>query len=75
MTRKIINYGSRTEFLIDSKIQARNGFRTLHYDSPHKITYVNGTDDPDNTPQPPKRQLTERQLLDEIAEDRNVIIT
>ena len=71
MTTKTIDYSSRDEYLTDAKLQNRNGFRSIHYDFPHKITYTN---DPEPAP-PPKRQLTERQLLDEVAQDRNVTIT
>jgi len=51
------------------------GFRMKHWDfvgSKHKLTFVKGTDDPANDPARPKQNQTDRQMLDDIAKERNV---
>jgi len=71
MTILLKEYSTKEEFERDSKIQNRNGLRALIHNAPYKITWVSGIDDPANAPTP-KRQLTDDQLLDEIATDKNV---
>ncbi len=74
MTIIIKEYSSREEYLTDGIIMNDRGFRSLHYDSPHKITWVSGTDDPANTPPSPKRDLTESVYIRELATRDNVNI-
>jgi len=72
MTIKIINYSSREEFLRRAKIENSNGWHALNYNFPHKVTWVNGTDDPNKTP--PLRNLTQTQFLRELAKNNDVKI-
>lgn len=74
MTKKVIETTEDQVEAITLREQ-NNGFRMLHWDfigSKHRLTFVNGTDDPTNDPAPPLRNQTDRQMLDEIAGERNV---
>ena len=57
--------------LTDEPRQNNQGFRAIHIDSNYLVTW----DDTPDLPQPPKRNLTERQLLEEIANERRVNLT
>lgn len=57
-TKKIIEYSTREEYKIDSKLKNKNGFRVLHHDfinndesQGHHVTFVKGVDDPSNAPE------------------------
>jgi len=79
LTIKTIDYATRTELRSGILQEQSKGWRELHTDFINNneadgfhVTYVNGTDDPANTPPPPKRQLTKAQFEAELAEERNV---
>jgi len=74
MTTKTIHYATRSLMETGKEQEARNGFRAKQTNFTNNdqrdgfdIFYDNAPDIPK-----PKRQLTDDQLLDEIAADRNV---
>lgn len=77
LTIEIEDYSNRVLMKTAKKIRASNGWRALHTDfinnkesDGYQVTY-------DNTPDPPplpKRQLTQRQFLDELAAQNNAEI-
>jgi len=79
LTKKTIDYSTRTELRAGILQENSQGWRNLHTDFINNneadgfhVTYVNGADDPGNTPPPPKRQLTKAQFEAELAAERNV---
>jgi len=74
MTKKIKSYRNRKEFLIDAKKESKKGFRMLHYNFPHEVTYVKGSDDPANN-QPVKEQMTRTAFVNRLAENQNVVLS
>jgi len=73
LSRKTITYRDRASYKIDSRIQAANGFQAIENenlrDGKVKILYVSGND---MILDPPQRTVTDSQLLDEVASERNV---
>jgi len=46
--------------------------RTEFINRKWRVTYVTGTDDPDNLPRPPKEQVTQSQLMERLAIEMGV---
>jgi len=70
MTKKKISYEDMTEY----RDNPERGFRSLNQDLINGrlvVTWVNGTDDPANTPTPTRR-MTRTQFVDELAEREQV---
>lgn len=74
MTKIIKSYDFKEEYLADTPIMKGRGFRSLHHNAPFVITWVNGIDDPDNTP-PTKRTMTRIEFIDELALNANIDIS
>jgi len=79
MTIEHENYLTRALMNRDQKVRGRSGWHSLHIhfinndeSQGYRVTYVNGTDDPHNIPPIPPRTVTTRQLLEEIALERNL---
>ncbi len=73
MTIQIKTYKDMAEYRSDTSM---SGFRALHQDfDPRgfKVTWVNGSDDPGNTPRT-LRTMTETNFIKEIAERQGVRI-
>ena len=76
MTIEIRFYDTRAEYKQDSILMNQNGWRSLHQDSidgKKRVTWVNGSDDPDNQPIQ-FRDMTEREFINYLAETHGITI-
>jgi len=73
MTTKTIHYDTRPLMKTGKKREASNGFRSIHTNFTNNDERQGFDVDFDDTPDAPPviRQLTERQLLDELAKERD----
>jgi len=73
LSKKIIVYRNRTLYKTDSRIQAANGFQAIENENLSngqvKITYASGND---QILDPAKRIVTDSELLDSVAQERNL---
>jgi len=73
LSKKIIIYASREAYKLDNRAQASRGFQAIQNENLEhglvKITYASGSD---MILDPPQRKVSDSELLDEIAQERNV---
>jgi len=74
MTVEIIVYSTKDSMINGKKLMHKKSFVALHTDfidtkkaRNYKVTFVNGLDDPSNRPQPPLKQLTQREFIEFLA--------
>jgi len=72
VTKEIINYLDRTDYKADPRHGVKRPLSQSFIRKKIRVIWVDGSDDPDNNPRPAKRQLTQKELLEELAKERGI---